>query len=239
MTRRTSNALAGLAARLTDPEDRERYAAIVLYLQGLPPEDEFRHLAELMGLVSLIGQRLPDALGEFLAESRAHAKAAADFHAQVDARLADLPRQIAEGVEPATIARSMSESFRQQVHASGLQETAALLKAATATMKALSAEVCASLKPADQEYRRIALTLSSETMKLFAAARQVAQQNEQLIDEQRSNSWALRALVTLVVFLVGGVCGILLEQNQSKEVFSKIGTKTGYVQTSISSEHER
>ncbi len=39
------------------------------------------------------------------------------------------------------LARAMTESFRQQLAASGLQETASLLKAAVITLKSLSGEV--------------------------------------------------------------------------------------------------
>ena len=55
----------------------------------------------MLGLLSLVGQRVPDALGEFLAELRAQTKAAATYHSQVDARLAALPQEIAAGVDVA------------------------------------------------------------------------------------------------------------------------------------------
>jgi hypothetical protein len=38
-----------------------------------------------------------------------------------------LPQEIKDGVDPDEIADAMSEHFRQQIAASGLQETAALL----------------------------------------------------------------------------------------------------------------
>ena len=160
----------GLAGRLTDRQDRETYAALISYVNSLPPGDEFVRLAEMLGLLSLVGQRVPDALGEFLAELRAQTKAAATYHSQVDARLAALPQEIAAGVDVAGVANSMSELFRQKLAATGLQDTAGLLKIATTTIKALSDDLTATLKPAAGEYRGIVTTIASEVKKLDAAA---------------------------------------------------------------------
>ncbi len=231
MTVSTTNALAGLAGRLTDPQDRERYAAILTYLQALPPEDEFRHLAELLGLLSLVGQRLPDALGEFLTELRAQTKATADYHGQVSDRLAALPREIAAGVDVAGVAKGMSEAFRQQLAATGLQDTAALLKVATTTIKALSDDVTATLKPAAGEYRGIVATIASEVKKLAAAASLVEQHNARLMARERSNRWGLQAAAVFIAFLVGGLAGIVLEKRQTTDLLGNIGAQIEKVQT--------
>jgi hypothetical protein len=89
-------ALISLAARLTDPGDRERYAAVLSYVQRLPPTDEFRQLVDLMGSLTLLGQHIPDAMAEFLEAFRQENKApgsAADYAgvgAMVSSELAKL-----------------------------------------------------------------------------------------------------------------------------------------------------
>jgi hypothetical protein len=178
-------------------------------LQALPPEDEFRHLAELLGLLSLVGQRLPDALAEFLAELRTQTKATTDYHGQVEARLANLPSEIATGVDPAAIAEEMSEAFRQELSRTGLRDATSLLAGSAKDIRALAEEIAAALKPAAQEYRSIASTISGEAAKLVTAARQVEQHNERLIQQQREDGWIMKTLVGLILFLVGGVCGML------------------------------
>ena len=75
-------ALISLAARLTDPGDRERYAAVLSYVQRLPPTDEFRQLVDLMGSLTLLGQHIPNAMAEFLETFRQERKvpgSAADY----------------------------------------------------------------------------------------------------------------------------------------------------------------
>jgi hypothetical protein len=100
--------------------------AILLYLQALPPEDEFRHLAEMMGLLSLLGQRLPDALAEAMAQMRSLTDKAGEYYGEIDNRLEALPGQITTAVDINRIATEMGELFRQQIGASTLESSAVL-----------------------------------------------------------------------------------------------------------------
>jgi hypothetical protein len=113
------DAFSSLAGRLTEPQDRETYAPLISYVNSLPPGDELFKVVQLLGLLSLLGQRLPDVLAEFLAELRAQTKAAGSYHDKLDERLARLPDEIAQGVDPSAIAKAMSESFRQQLAGCG------------------------------------------------------------------------------------------------------------------------
>ena len=236
MTRTTiPPAIADLAARLTDTQDRETYAALVSYINELPPGDEFRQLMEMLGLVSLLGQRLPDALADSLAELRGLTERAGEYHAQVDTRLADLPAQIAEGVDSVAIAKEMSELFRQQIMNTGLRDTVALLQATSGSIKSLAFHTSASLKPAAQEIRGIAATISNETAKLVSAARQVEQHNERLIRAQREDGWIMYACFAVILFLMGGFCGMTLEKRQTTDLLSNIGAQIERVQTPAAS----
>jgi hypothetical protein len=204
----TPNVIAGLAARLTDSQDREAYAALVSYVNELPAGDEFRQLTEMLGLLSLVGQRVPDALAELLIELRGQSRAAADYHAAVDARLANLPREIAAGVDPKVIAEQMSEVFRQRIEKTGLRDAVGLLGPAVTTLKALSGDLTTSMAP-------VVCQIDSGIAKLVAAAATVDQHNQQLIAEQRAKErargWQIPALAALIVFLIGGLCGILFK----------------------------
>lgn len=220
----TPNVIAGLAARLDNTQDRETYAALVSYINELPPGDEFRQLMEMLGLVSLVGQRLPDALAEFLAELRSQTKAAADYHGQVDARLAALPREIAAGVDPKSIAQQMSEVFRQRLQESGLRDMVGLLGPAVTTLKALSGDLTSSLGP-------VVSKIDTGTAKLVAAARLVEDHNNRLIYQHRSNRWGMLAMAALLLFLMGGLAGIVLEKRQTADALANIGEQLKGVHT--------
>ena len=126
-----------LASRLTDPIDRETYAALMSYLNSLPPGDELVRMAELFGLLSLLAQRVPDALADAMTELRELTDAARDYHAKIDERLANLPKEIAEGVDLAAI----GESFRQQLANTGLENSAAMLRTSSKEITAFSEQV--------------------------------------------------------------------------------------------------
>lgn len=214
----TPSAMASLADRLTNTQDRESYSALMCYLNRLPPCDEFRQLAELLGLLSLVGQRIPDALADFLGEFRAQTKIAVEYQGQVQARLANLPREIEAGIDPVALAKQMSESFRQQLSASGLQDTAALLKAAVLTLKTLSVEVTTVLKPT-------AAILSGETANLLASRRQIEEQNARLSHQHQVKSWILLCLVGMLTFLLGLFYGEIAERRRAADLFSNIAVE--------------
>lgn len=216
--------LANLAGRLTDPQDRETYAALISYVGALPPADEFRQLVDLLGLLSLLGQRVPDAMAELLAEIRAQTAVAGEYHARVDERLAQLPKEIAAGVDANAIAKSMSESFRQQLVASGLQDTAALLNLSAREIKALAANIASALKPVTQEYKGISGTISAELAKLTLASRHLEEHNARLIVQERSNAWLWQGVLALVLYLAGGLSGIVLEKRQTTDALRSLAT---------------
>ena len=227
MSSATSNALAGLASRLTDSDDRDRYTAILLYLQALPPEDEFRHLAEIMGLLSLLGQRVPDALADAMTELRELTDAAGDYHAKIDERLENLPKEIAEGVDLAAI----GEAFRQQLVTTGLENSAAMLRTSSKEIKSLSDQISSTLKPVSEQYKTISATLSGEVTKLTTALGELRSQNARLVAEQQSVSWWFVSAAALVILLLGGIGGMFLDRQQTAEAMNNMTVQLERLQT--------
>jgi hypothetical protein len=224
-----SNDIAGLAGRLTNTQDRETYAALMCFVNDLPPSDEFRRLAELMGLLSVLGQRVPDALAEAMTELRELTTAASDYHTKVDERLANLPREIADGLDVEKIA----EKFRQQFAATGLQTSAGLLRDASKEITALSNQLSSTLAPLGDNYTKIAGAIGTELERLTAANRSMAAYNAQLIREQPGNSWQWHIVLLLVMFLLGGVCGLVFEKGQTTEVLSNVSRQMERIQTPV------
>ena len=231
MTQPTAQALSSLAARLTKPEDRETYAGLISYFESLPDHDELFHIVELLGLLSLLGQRLPDALAEFLAELRAQTKASADYHGMLDKRLAGLPQDITAGVNTAAIAKDMAEALRQQITATGLDNTANLLRNSTREITTLSNQVSATLTPVSQEYKTLSSTISAELTKLTDAAGRLENHNAHLFEQERTNSRVWLGMLGLVLFLSGGLCGIEMEKRQTADELTNIESQIERVQT--------
>ena len=228
-TSMASNDIAGLAGRLTNTQDRETYAALMCFVNDLPPSDEFRRLAELMGLLSVLGQRVPDALADAMTELRELNTAASDYHTKVDERLANLPREIAEGLDVEKIA----EKFRQQFAATGLQKSAGLLSDSSREITALSDKLAATLAPLGDNYTKIAGAIGTELERLTAANRSMAAYNAQLIREQPGSSWVWHTTLVMVMFLLGAVCGDVYATNKTASVLSNMNAQLERLQTPV------
>jgi hypothetical protein len=224
--------LANLAGKLTRPEDRETYASLVSYFDSLPPGDELFRLAQLLGLLSLLGQRVPDAVAELLIEARDQTAAAAEYHAHMDARLASLPQEIAEGVDAVAIAQAMAEAFRQQIASTGLENTATLLRNVSREMTALTGQITGSLRPITQDYKSMEATISAELKKLTSASDRLREHNFHLLQHKRKSAWLWLSVLALVLFLAGGLCGIFIEKRQTTDVLSNMGSQIQQLCTS-------
>ena len=188
-------------------------------------------LVELLGLLTLLGQHIPDALGETLGELRAQATAAKQYHARVDALLASLPDEIAAGVDVDAMTKSLAESFRQQIAATGLETTANLLRNASKEITALSGQISASLKSAAKEYENTSATISRELARLTLASDELRRHNTQLMAQEHSNSWWLQAVLMLALLLVGIAAGISIEKRQTTDVLRDVRSQVERIQT--------
>jgi hypothetical protein len=208
----TRDSLHELAAKLTDPQDRETYANLISYFRSLPPQDELFQLAQLLGFLSLLGQRLPHAVGEALTEFRSQAEASREYRVAVEERLTRLPQEIASGVDLDRMAQTMGESFRQQLTAVGLENTVTLLRSSVQNVSTLSGEISAASTLVAQEFKAVSATISTELGKLSVASRQLREHNAKLIVQERWNAWLWQVLLALLLFVAGGFCGVALEK---------------------------
>ncbi len=233
MTEATAQSLTSLAARLTKPEDRETYAGLISYFHSLPSNDEMFEFVELLGLLTLLGQRLPDALAESIAEMRTLAKASAENHAQVDQRLAALPGEIAAGVDVELMAEAMSEAFRQQLGATGLRDTAALLRASVSDITGLGNQMAAALRPATMDYQTVAATITDEVHQLTAASTHLREHNAQLIARDKSTQWRWYLMMSSILLLLGILCGIVIEKVQTSDALRNVSNQIERLQTPV------
>jgi hypothetical protein len=168
-----------------------------------------------------------------LVELRAQATAASNYHAQVDARLASLPDEIADGVDVEALAKDMAESLRQQLAATGLQTTATLLRSATKDITVLSGQISAALKPAAQEYKSVSATISSELARLTLASNELRKHNTQLMAQEQTNNWWMQGFLMLAILLAGILAGVYVEKSGTTDALVNLGTQVERIQTPV------
>jgi len=125
-------------AELLPPEQRASWYRDMAHLRRLPADDELLRIARAMGFLALITRQAPveiaqerekltAALEHAISSTNAAREDTIRFHREVENRLATMPQEIAEGVNPAAVATILAESLRQQFVQSGLPETAQAL----------------------------------------------------------------------------------------------------------------
>jgi hypothetical protein len=113
-------------AALLEPGQREYFYQRMLYFRHLAPEDELLRLVEAMGLLALLIREAPLAvarereqmaqlLESSLATIQAVGEAGQSYQRQLDGRLTRLPTDLAQGINPAAIARAITESLPSTV----------------------------------------------------------------------------------------------------------------------------
>jgi len=121
-------------AGLLPSEQRPLWYRDMAHLRRLPADDELLRIARAMGFLALITRQTPAEIAgerEKLASTVQDAVTSiealrndtATFHQEIGNRLANLPNEIAEGVNPISIATILAESLRQHFIQSGLPET--------------------------------------------------------------------------------------------------------------------
>ena len=121
-------------AELLPSEQRQSWYRDMAHLRRLPADDELLRIARAMGFLALITRQAPVEIASEMQKLAATVKEAvssiealrhdtATFHQEIENRLARLPNEIAEGVNPTSIAAILAESLRQQFVQSGLPET--------------------------------------------------------------------------------------------------------------------
>jgi len=125
-------------AELLPPEQRGSWYRDMAHLRRLPADDELLRIARAMGFLALITRQAPveiaqerekltAALEQAISSTNSAREDTIRFHREVEKRLATMPQEIAEGVNPAALAAILAESLRQQFVVSGLPETAQAL----------------------------------------------------------------------------------------------------------------
>jgi hypothetical protein len=225
--------LLSLAARLQDPVDRESYAELVVWLRSLPPHDEMVKLARLLGFLTLIARDLPGALATEATELRELSQTNAAYHCALQERLSKFPEEIAERVNPEELAEAMSESFRQQLSATALEDTGRLLGASIAGLTRLSSDLASAVKPLTNQYPGISTTISAELAKLTNSSTELRRHNAGLIAQASEERWQWKALFCILLLFCGFLFGLTWEKRRTSDLIADLETQMVEIQKMI------
>ena len=125
-------------AGLVPAERQAEYYRVIAHTRTLSPNDEVLRVLEAMGILALLTRETPVAIAaerkslqkileNALSKASEVEKQMAAHTSRIESRIAQLPKEIQEGLDPPRIARLLGESLRQCFQQYGLPETAGML----------------------------------------------------------------------------------------------------------------
>ena len=203
-------------------EVRADYYREMRHCRSLAENDEMLRILRAMGFLVLLMVQAPEHMAtERLRFEEAMADAlrtlqeiceSGDAHrAQLDQRLVQLPADIAEGINPETIAATINESLRQQFVQSTIPDTAEALAVAAAQIKKATAEFGRSANTLNDSYlgaaegaRKAIANLESTSSHAVSSTRRAAEELASVFrEEYRWSVYTLTGLALLVGIGVG------------------------------------
>ena len=217
----TEESLFDSIAALLPAEQREPYYRRMAHLRKLNPNDEILVVCQAMGTLALITRETPEKIAgqraeiEQIFERSIHAIQAAqqstfDFYRQVEARIAQLPTEIQNGIDSEQIGLRIGEGIRQTFNMTRLPETANGLQT-----------VAAALRASMQDFSNVATALGDRKVGVIPKLSTALQEMEQRLgttmhrlDSQLARlKWSMLSGVGILCggcVVVGIVLGLLL-----------------------------
>ncbi len=236
--------LSGLAKRLHDAGEREAYAALVSYIESLPPTDELVKVAQLFGFLTLMGQQLPDAIEAQRGELRdvlskaykafeQEVKTNQTYHQQLNERLSRLPDEIASGVKPDDIAEVMAERFRQQIAQTGLEESADLLRRSLPGIGTVVNNLDLTISRFKEQSQTVDQSIAIHSRKLGQMVDEHRLESEKLHRFSSQNHWGLLTGFALIVFVIGLMLGLFWSARSSDATLRDMQQKLDRIEQAV------
>ncbi len=189
-------------AGLVPAERQAEYYRVIAHTRTLSPNDEMLRVLEAMGILALLTREAPaeiaaerKSLRKILESALSQAdkveKRIAGYILQLESRIAQLPKELQEGLDPPRIGKLLGESLRQCFQQSGMSETAGMLGQSCSEMQAVQKRLVNVLNEvAHPEGGVIAKVLSANESLLRSMATR-AQQIHDLLGRLEKQVWAI------------------------------------------------
>jgi methyl-accepting chemotaxis protein len=201
------------------------YYREMMYCRSLQENDEILRILRAMQFLTLLMEQVParviaerQKLEGLFSEAEQSLKSALcsseSFQKQLDQRLIQLPKTIADGIKPETIAANINESLRQQFVVSTIPQTAKSLAAAAEQLKTINSEFSSTASALGKSYKGAAEEAHQAIEKMNAAVAGAAQTAKlaakDLSAKFRDAYWSVLFGLALVALLAGFMLGAFL-----------------------------
>jgi hypothetical protein len=189
-------------AGLVPTERQAEYYRVIAHARTLSPSDEMLRVLEAMGILALVTRETP---AEIAAERKslrkilesavlqAHEveKRMAGYTSQLESRIAQLPKELQEGLDPPRIARLLGESLRQCFQQSGLPDTVRALGQSCSEMNSVQTQLVNVLREVAHPDIGVIPKVRSANDSLLRSMTARAQQIDDLLGRLEKQVWAI------------------------------------------------
>ena len=188
-------------AGLVPAERRAEYYRVMAHTRTLSPNDEMLRVLEAMGILALITRETPaeiaaerKSLRKILDNAVSHAdeveKQILGYTSTLESRIAQLPKELEEGLDPPRIAKLLGESLRQCFQQSGLPDTVRALGQSCSEMKAIQKQLVNVLQEVGHPEGGVIAKVRSANESLLRSMATRAQQIDDLLGRLEKQVWA-------------------------------------------------
>jgi hypothetical protein len=186
-------------AGLVSAERQAEYYRVIAHTRTLSPNDEMLRILEAMGILALLTRESPaeiaaerKALRKILESAVSKAdeieKRMAGYTLRLESRIAQLPKELQDGLDPPRIAKLLGESLRQCFQQSGLPEIAKALDQSCSEMKAIQKQLVYALQELGHPEGGVIARVQSANESLLRSMATRAQQIDGLLGRLEKRS---------------------------------------------------
>jgi hypothetical protein len=208
-------------------EIRAAYYRELTHCRSLPENDEMLRILRAMQFLTLLMQQVPERVllererleqlfGGALERLHSVVEDGGTYHKLLEQRLAGLPAELAERLDPETVAREINENLRQQFVQSTIPQTADALAVVAKQLRSSVADfgktagtLGDSYRGAVDDARRAIADLETTVSRATATARRAAAELSSV--SQKEFRWSLYALTSLAL-VIGLAVGSLYQR---------------------------
>jgi hypothetical protein len=198
------------------------YYREMMYCLSLPENDEMLRIIRILQILTALMLEIPDrimierdAFEQLFRETSSALKSALtsseSYQKQLDERLFRLPGEIAKGIKPEDIAKTINASLQRQFHASTIPQAAAALTGVAEQIRRVHSEFSSAASHIGDAYRGSAAQAQEAIEKIRNAiegsAKAARSASEDLSGKFRSAYWKVWIIALATALSVGFVIG--------------------------------
>jgi hypothetical protein len=207
-------------SRLVPAELQREYYRVLAHTRSLNPDDEMLKILEAMGILALITRHTP----ADIAAERERIQEMLDIHLQfaseaqqrmleynqlLEGRLAALPSEVEEGLNPEKISKLLGESLRQHLAQTGIEDAANALQQTASALSSAQKRLVATFVNISDPRQGLAAQVESSNKKLDVLLQERIHKLDHLLHNFKSDVlriWLpIAACCALILGLSGGV----------------------------------